>query len=372
MRVFILLIAICIFNPVSGQRNKKNEEAASGITATINEGIVYSLPRTGIRVYVKATKTDFTPGPYARFSEQLLGINDAATEPFSKWVIDKVELGTFSEPDPTQVYKALGEAGSLICLTSDGCIAGINSDISSESLGTITTNPVAYSSANLGVQFSNLSDLPFFSVSDSTNRSRPARLSIEQKAAQIASRILECRKIKFEMAAGFLDELPPDGQGYAASLNQLDNLEKEYLSLFIGISSTDDYKFSFEFIPSVTDTKGEVIFRFSEQKGILEKSDVTGKPVMLEISKISDLTSNLERLKNSENPNAGANGVYYRLPGMADVKLIQELKVIATARFPIAQFGAVAPVPEKLLDGNYSLEFHPETGAIKSISKIIN
>jgi hypothetical protein len=371
MRVIILLIAICIITPVFGQRNKKNEEAASGIT-TINEGIVYSLPRTGIRVYVKTTKTDFTPGPYARFSEQLLGINDAATESSSKWVIDKVELGTFSEPDPTQVYKALGEVGSLISLTPDGCIAGINSDISSESVGTITTNPVAYNSGNLGVQFSNLSDLPFFSISDSTNRSRPSRLSIEQKAAQTASRILECRKIKFEMAAGFLDELPPDGQGYLASLNQLDNLEREYLSLFIGKSSTNDYKFSFEFIPSATDSKGEVIFRFSEQKGVLEKSDVTGKPVMLEISKISDLTSNLERLKNSENPNAATNGVYYRLPGMADIKLIQELKVIATARFPVAQFGAVAPVPEKLLDGNYSLEFHHETGSIKSISKIIN
>ncbi|MBK6283196.1 MAG: DUF4831 family protein [Draconibacterium sp.] len=69
----------------------------------------------------------------------------------------------------------------------------------------------------------------------------------------------------------------------------------------------------------------------------------------------------------SDNPNAGQSGVYYRIPGRATVRLINDMNVIATARITVAQFGAVAPVPEDLLNGEYLIEFNSETGAIQSI-----
>jgi hypothetical protein len=45
------------------------------------------------------------------------------------------------------------------------------------------------------------------------------------------------------------------------------------------------------------------------------------------------------------------------------------MNVIATARATIAQFGAVAPVPEELLSGSYTVNFDTETGSISHISK---
>jgi len=57
------------------------------------------------------------------------------------------------------------------------------------------------------------------------------------------------------------------------------------------------------------------------------------------------------------------------MPAMANIKIISDLKVVATARIPIAQFGIIAPVPEEMLHGGYSIKFHPETGAIQSIVK---
>jgi hypothetical protein len=45
------------------------------------------------------------------------------------------------------------------------------------------------------------------------------------------------------------------------------------------------------------------------------------------------------------------------------------MNVVATARLTIAQFGAVAPVPEELLNGEYNIEFNQETGAIRTIQK---
>jgi hypothetical protein len=54
---------------------------------------------------------------------------------------------------------------------------------------------------------------------------------------------------------------------------------------------------------------------------------------------------------------------------VANVSIIYELNTIATARTVMAQFGQVAPVPEELLFGEYTIEFHPETGALKSVQK---
>ncbi len=364
MKILIVLIVLGMVLPASGQRrNKENDE---GVPVFV-EGVIYALPQTGLRIYVEASKTDFTPGPYARYANQLLGIPDVKTGVSSDWTIDRVSFETFSEPDPEQVYKVSGEAASLIGLTPEGCLAGINMPVPVEPEKQVVTNPVFYPPKETEFQFGNLSDMPFVSHGDSTNGFRSVRLSLEQKAVQASERILDCRRMKFETAIGYLDVLPPDGKAYEASLKQLDQIEKEYLSLFTGIRKTDAYRFSFEYIPSENTNKGEVIFRFSEEKGILEKSDLTGKPVLIEMVKEDGLTNRYERLKNSENPDAGKSGVYYRQPGMAEVRLVYELKTIASARIPVSQFGVAAPVPEIFLDGSCSLEFHPSTGAIKNI-----
>lgn len=90
---------------------------------------------------------------------------------------------------------------------------------------------------------------------------------------------------------------------------------------------------------------------------------------MIEFETDKTLTQKYADGAKSDNPNAGESGVYYRMPGQATIKIINDLSVVATARATIAQFGEIAPVPEDFLNGDYALQFHPETGAIKSIEK---
>jgi hypothetical protein len=54
---------------------------------------------------------------------------------------------------------------------------------------------------------------------------------------------------------------------------------------------------------------------------------------------------------------------------MAEIRISRELTLIGTGRAAIAQFGEVFPVPAGLLDGSVAVEIHPETGAIKSITR---
>lgn len=368
MRILLFAFMMMVIVPAFGQRNKKTDETETPVTVAEPAGVIYSLPRTGIRVYISATRTDFTPGPYAKYADQLLGITDAKTEQISKWSIGKVRMETFSEPDPSQVFKTNGLSASLIGLAPNGCLLTVNSSSEPTVVEKEVTNPVSVTTPPETFQFADLTDLPYYSQGDSANRFRTTRLTPEQKAAQVANRILDCRRMRYEMAAGFLDELPPDGKAYEESLAQLKKIENGYIQLFVGKSHESEFLFSFEFVPGISDSKGEVLCRFSEQKGILEKSDLTGKPVTLDVVKSGDLSSSYDKLASQLTP--GDGGIQYRIPGTGEFRLSYELKTLATLRTQIAQFGATIPVPEPYLDGTYSIGFHPETGAIKNLVKV--
>jgi len=346
MKYLAVFIGIIMIMPVYGQRKK--EEA---VTPTFVEGIVYSLPRTGIRVNVQAVKESFRPGPYAAYAEQLLGIKNVKTKSQIKWAVEDVKIDVFSEPDPEQAYKAKGDIASLVCLSSDGCLAGINLKANSDKIDEVVTNRVGQKTKfDDNSFFEYLTDFPLYTAGDSTNNYRAIKLPDEQKISKAAQRVLECRRIQYEIAAGLVDEFHPDGEAYKVSLKELEKIESDYLSLFVGKSTYDKESFSFDYVPK-SGGKSEAIFRISEENGIVPASDLSGKPVMIEFEMDKDLTQKYSGMVKSDNPSAGQSGVYYRLPGRATVKLINDMNVIATARITVAQFGAVAPVPEELLSG---------------------
>lgn len=364
--MFALITMIVV--PAFGQRRNKDDEE---VIRVYTEGIAYALPRTGIRIYVKATRESFQPGPFAAYAEQLLGIKDAKNKASVKWSIEDVKMKTFSEPDPNQVYKAMGEAASLVNLTPEGCLAGINTAEKVEEVRSSKTNRF-FSDIEKADNFSfaNINDSPLYTPGDSTNNFRPVRIGPDQKAAEAASRILEARRIQYDIAAGMMDEFHPDGKSYKVSLEELKKIEEEYLSLFTGRTAYKSQSFSFDFVPTPSTEKGEVVFRFSDENGVVPASDLSGKPVMMKVKPLIELNRKYEGMVASENPAAGESGVYYRMPGMVEIEINYELKTVATLRTLLAQFGVVAPLPEDLLMGEYSIEIHPETGAVKSVSKI--
>ncbi|QIA07217.1 DUF4831 family protein [Draconibacterium halophilum] len=364
MRYLVLIIAVLLVIPTFGQRKKRDDDEV--IPAYV-EGIAYALPRTGIKVHVEAIREKFEPGPYAAYAEQLLGIKDARTGASVKWSVSAVSIETFSEPDPQQVYKAMGGVAATISLAPNGCLAGINTAVA-------TTLPLQVQSNKTfqqpdiddGFSFDYFSDTPFVIAGDSSNNFRPTKVSVEQKAAEAAQRVLDCRMNQYDLAALRIDGEYPDGKAYEVSLEELKRTEQNYIKLFVGRTTYKTERYSFDYVPAANE-KNAVIFRISDANGIVPASDLSGKPVMAEFEQVAGLLAKFDAEAVSDNPNAGYDGVYYRMPGVANIKIIYELNSLASARATIAQFGKVAPVPEELLGGDYSIEFHPQTGAIKSV-----
>lgn len=358
MRIYLILILFLVSTTLVSAQRKKDD----GTVPVSTEGVIYSLPRTGIRINVQAKQEKFFHGPYFQYAEAMLGLKNAPSADFERWTITDIQIETFSEADPDQVYKSTGIAASMLNLTESGILAGINSEA-------VPADPSFAVSTFLGdtktpdFPFADLSLNPFFEIGDSTRRRAIVTKSIEEKAQEAAHTVTKLRKRRFKALANAYDVLLPDGRAYELMVEELDKLEEEYVGLFIGKTYKKTFEYSFDFIPGENSVSGEVAFRFAENKGVLPKTDLSGKPVVVDMKKLDNLASAQEKL----NATGGPSGVFYRVPGQAEVRIMNGMSLMAATRATIAQFGTVAPLPESLLDGTYRIAFHPKTGAIKSV-----
>ncbi|MBV5312958.1 MAG: DUF4831 family protein [Prolixibacteraceae bacterium] len=369
MKNFIFLFALLVFvaSTATAQKEDKRKVVTGAVVGPV-EGIVYSLPQTGIRVHIKATRERFVHGPFQMYAQKMLGIENVPAADADHWNMDEMKLEVFSEPDAEQVFKAMGPAAQLLSLTESGILAGINTTVKNAKTD-IETNSFLTKNLEKQVKFTDMSIWSFYSPADSTKRFKMVSKSIEQKAAEAAETIFNLRNSRFALLTNADDEPLPDGKSFEVMTEELGKMEENYLALFVGKSAKEKYEFSFEFVPGQKTVKGEVFFRFSDDRGVLPKSDLSGRPITIEVSKMENLASKQEGLSKSENPAAGKSGVYYRLPGMAEIRIMDGGTQLGGARFPIAQFGTTAPIPEDLLDGSYRLEFHTNSGAVKSVLK---
>jgi len=363
-RFSITLIFIAFTLLASGKDDKKKNVA--GGTPEPTEGVVYALPQTGIRIHVKATRERYVHGPFQMYAQKMLGIDNAPSADADRWNMDEMKIEVFSEPDPDQVHKAMGSSAQLISLTESGILAGINTGAKTAG-SEIQTQSFLTKNLDKQVKFDDLSIWSFYSPADSSKNFKVVSKNPDVKAAEAAETIFNLRNSRFALLTNANDEPLPDGKSFEVMTQELGKMEENYLALFIGKSSTQSYEFSFDFVPGQKSVKNEVFFRFSEDRGVLPKSDLSGRPIVIEMNKSENLASKQSGLSTSENPNAGKSGLYYRMPGMAEIRILDGSTQLAGAHLPVAQFGTTAPVPEDLLDGNYRLELYPSTGAIKSI-----
>lgn len=360
---YMLLFALVILgNSSFAQRTEKKD----GPVLTGN-GIVYSLPRTGLRIYVKATQEKFFYGPYHQYAEALLGLKNVPSSDRESWSIDDIRIETFSEPDPEQIHKANGTTAALVSLNPSGILAGINAPLE-EMEG--ESEPVSTFFGDTKVPeipFPDLSLDSFFEKRDSTRNGTLMVKSVEQKAVEAASTITKLRKRRFKTLANGYEEQLPDGRAYEVMVEELGKLEEAYVGLFAGKTFSHTFEYSFDYIPGNNPVSGEVIFRFAEGKGVMPVSDLSAKPIVIDIKRLDNLAS--AQARQASDPPSLA-GVSYRIPGKAEIRILNGVNVMALTRAGIAQFGTTAYVPDALLDGNYRLTFHTGTGSIKSIQLI--
>jgi hypothetical protein len=367
--MLLLFVNLAMFASAQREEKKKADQAVPVVV--YNEGVVYALPRTGITITVRAKKTHFLPGPYNQYAERYLGIRGAKAQESEQWEIVELKADQISEADPNAFFKAM--APSLLAQLPSGVIRGIN--VKGEcSVNSLVGNDFIAPEITPAVPFTDLSSDEFYDlvVDPVTGKETFDLKTEEERARDAAAYLVKLRKKRSYAILNANDVVPEDGKGYEVFVSEAQRLEKEYVSLFIGKEIVTEHEFAFSFIPGESSVKNEVLFRFSPEKGVLPKTDISGKPILLELTKDEAAFSAIDKLKKSDNPKAGEAGVFYRIPCVAGIKLSDGLTTLYTGRLLVNQFGVVVPFPEKLLDGKHQINFNTETGSIKDVLEVNN
>lgn len=372
-----LLVSLAIVS-LQGNANAQKRK-----TLDTPNTVIYALPQTVIQVDVVAEKTILKRGPFADFAQKYLGVNDIVTADGVDWKLKTVEVSASGEVDPEQFHKlttSVDYEPSLISLTPDGLIQGFN--LIKSKLVPAKKQLVFVDDERVEIEYGKFSIDPIMKYKEDTIfkvvetdtafvkvpvlEKQVLTKTLEEKAAEAAHQLFKLRKRRFKILTANYEVLPPDGKAYEIVVNELAKLEEEYMSLFLGKRVGIEKKIHFTYVPKKGESGG-VLFRMSPQKGPVEASDLSGTPVRIDFKNM-ETTGELAII-----PTVGAQPqkqISYRVPGMAEVSITNGKIVLFSDKMSIAQFGKISSMPaEVLLNEGYSIEFYPDLGSIKNISK---
>ncbi len=332
---------------------------ASGAKPT-KDGVVYALPRTVIKVEITYKETELLRGPYADYAADYMGITDAVTTSGREYELVDIVVNGSSEPDPDQYYFAeIDEKSSkedrniLISLNQAGIITGVNGGVApkpepagqpkimlygSEGVFSYALNPTKQQKTDTVIRV--------ITVDTASAKKRFFKTTInekpsEQKAREAAEMVARLKESRMNLLTGY-QEVNYDPNTLKYMDQQIQNLRDEYLSLFRGLRMERLITQTFYVVPE----KGKqaiTVCKFSRENGVAEANDPKGREVSL-VFKQNNSTSALASLLPKGL--TGKSGViYYRLPELTLVSSRYQGRLYREVSVPIAQFGALAPLP---------------------------
>jgi hypothetical protein len=348
--IFVAFLLSC--KPVSKITVNNVSDAGSSQAGSF----IYALPQTVVDVQVMAEEVAIVPGPYYKFANKYLGIENVPEKAESIWHIREMQLFNHVEADPDYIYTVNGIEGpeantGIQKLLSHGLI------LSAKDFSFMQASHYGYPASQDRVVYSDLSVKRNFEAEkdidvslvmpDTDEASRPAgrtalkEKTIEQKAEEAANFLIKLKKRRFKLVAGQYDYMP-QGEAMADALQELARLEEMYLSLFIGKRIINTHQRNYSFTPVTgKETDRVVLFRFSESTGFADVRDAEGVPVVLELHD-DNKTKVLEQYRLPVKQTV--NLLHYRVADQVSIKLLAGEQVWGEAKYPVFQAGAIVPM----------------------------
>lgn len=330
-------------------------EDVTQYTPGADEGIVYFLPKTILKVDVIATEVTYQPGEFCQYAGRYLRLNNITAQPEKYWEIKQVEVRSAGVPDSTKAYimKLKDKSvASNITLTNDGIVKAINTSYPREEVEAEYVLEKAQPHEN-GRKYMTEEIL----MAGSTAK----------MAELTAKEIYNIRESKNLITRGQADAMPKDGASMKLALDNLNRQEKALMEMFTGTVDREDKVFTFWVTPEDR-MVDRVAARFSRQLGILSVDNLAGEPLYISVSSSAALPP---ALAEDEKKKKKLDGVIYNIPGKGNVTVSYQGKTMFSGELPITQFGYTEVLTDGLFDKkvNTRVVFNPETGGIVKIEK---
>lgn len=358
MKKYISLLAIIIITvscstPLNFQVSKIGEEPEE-----YTQRIIYSLPATVVRINIEIEKETYIPGPYEKFADRFLGLDQVIQDYSFQYKIGSVDVQTFSEPDPSMFYSLNVIEGSLnwekyLSLSNQGFVlqtgeSGIQSLIVPNSKGPLLET--SFNELSMKMNLTEITDTLYKTIVTDTMLIRLPVLTtaqkvrtLEQKAKEAASNLFILRENRFYTITN-VDGDYPDGKAMDIMVGEMDKMEKAYLELFMGKVVRQKFTRSFLYSPtSSEELQVHKLCSFSPQKGLTESENAYD--IVIELTPLNNIPEiSLNKTSDSEE-NMNNNKLYYRIPDIADLKVKLVGDVLYENRIGIYQLGSLLAIP---------------------------
>ena len=334
--------------------NLQAQDVAHYTPGTMDEGVVYYLPKTQLEIKVTATKVTYTPGELCQYANRYLRMQGVAAQPSEYWELQSIEVNPIGVPDAQKAYSIKLKdkmVTSQVELTEEGIIKAINTTAPEEKAAApkvSTEKPKRVDPRNFMTEE--------ILLAGSSNK----------MAELIAKEIYNIRESKNSLTRGQADYMPQDGAALKIMLNNLEEQEKALTEMFSGYTERTEKVFTF-YVEPEKELTNQVVCRFSKKLGIVKENDLAGEPIYLSITDESYLPPADEAAKAKKK----LDGIIYNIPGKGRISIDSFDKNYSEEELPITQFGETEVLLNNLFNKkvNTRVIFSPITGGIVKIDK---
>lgn len=359
-KIYIAVVLVLLFTYCEAQKKSYVTNLKSLNSLEYNAAI-YALPQTILNITAEAKRTTVIPGPFHKYADKYLGIQNVPDREITEWEISDIKIDIYQEADPEYFFSVSSKRFNnlnqiLTRLEEEGLILFPDRFFKKHSFSepdTSCNNKIHYKDLSVKRNLELNNDTTYKSVfKDSVYVKVPVikkqliRKSPEEKAEEAANYIIKIRKRKFKLLSGQYDYMP-EGEALEVAVTELDKLENEYLSLFTGKEYIDYYKKTFQYIPvNTSKASKEVLCRFSSAEGFIDSKEDRGKLVIIEI-KDMDKTISFEKINIPGTDVLTGSYVPARLPDLADIRVLLGDRILNVTRLPVFQYGSIVSYTNK-------------------------
>ena len=356
----LILILITAAMPVAAAMS---QEATKIIAGKYNEyAVSYLLPQTCVDIEIETEHVVAKAGPYASYTQKYLGIQPLVTEDSDTWELIDAKAVLAGIPDTEVYYNIQLKGGSVpyIYVDKDGILLSINAEPeASAPVDTIEQKSVGQENVGEMDYALSLTEEMLNSGSD-------------MKMAELAAKqIYRLRESRTDLITGDSDQRP-DGDALKIMLRQIDEQERRLTAMFTGMVIRTRKTETIRWIPE-KECSNLVVARISEKEGVVDKDNLSGRPLYLTMENI---VRGEEPLDSKGNPlSLPKNAVIYNIPGRADITLTYGGRETDKQTLNLTQFGIKFGMAPSLFTDKKAptyLILYPQTGAIRKVGETIN
>ncbi len=297
MKRFSLVVAILLLSTICAFAQIKVFSISDSEVSIKKNSFLYYLPQSTLEIKVTVTKETLVPGPYSKYAEKYLCIKNAEMTNVSDVKIENVDIRQIAQPDPNACFMVVCDKEANLNYNSRGIVTGYNCDSQTEisydeekSHFTKASNIATPLFTDYGVKqnFTKNTDTTYKVVEvDSVFQKIPIYNKViiskdeEMKAEEAANYIIKIRKRLFKvLTAQFETETPP--ADIDIMVNELKDMEKRYLELFVGkiVKETREYVFYYTPQPGLAEDRIPICYITSNDE-VVEQKTANSEPIYL-------------------------------------------------------------------------------------------